>query len=64
VLGVAVSGPVGRAAVGVGRPPVGAGVLGFQCCEDDTATIEAVTALGDTDAWRQTTAERMLLHVL
>lgn len=45
-------------------PPVGAGVLGLQCREDDTATIEAVTALGDADAWRQTTAERMLLHVL
>ena len=45
-------------------PPVGAGVLGLQCREDDTATIEAVSALGDPDAWRQTTAERMLLHVL
>lgn len=45
-------------------PPVGAGVLGLQCREDDTATIEAVTALGDTDTWRQTTAERMLLHIL
>lgn len=45
-------------------PPVGAGVLGVQCREDDTATIEAVTALGDPQAWRQTTAERMLLHML
>jgi hydroxymethylbilane synthase len=45
-------------------PPVGAGVLGLQCREDDPATIEAVTVLGDTEAWRQTTAERMLLHVL
>lgn len=51
-------------AVDVMCPPVGAGVLGLQCREDDTATIEAVTALGDPDAWRQTTAERMLLHVL
>ena len=45
-------------------PPIGAGVLGLQCREDDPATIEAVSALGDADAWRQTTAERMLLHVL
>lgn len=45
-------------------PPVGAGVLGLQCREDDTGTIEAVSRLGDTEAWRQTTAERMLLHVL
>jgi hydroxymethylbilane synthase len=45
-------------------PPVGAGVLGVQCRDDDTATIEAVTRLGDSEAWRQTTAERMLLHVL
>lgn len=45
-------------------PPLGAGVLGLQCREDDTATIEAVTALGDPQAWRQITAERTLLHVL
>jgi hydroxymethylbilane synthase len=45
-------------------PPIGAGVLGLQCREDDTATIEAVAGLGDTDAWKETTAERMLLHVL
>ncbi|HZN74589.1 MAG TPA: hydroxymethylbilane synthase [Micromonosporaceae bacterium] len=45
-------------------PPVGAGVLGLQCREDDTATIEAMTALGDADTWRQTTAERMMLHIL
>ncbi|WKX73218.1 hydroxymethylbilane synthase [Streptomyces sp. XD-27] len=45
-------------------PPIGAGVLALQCREEDTATIEAVTALGDTDAWREITAERMLLHVL
>lgn len=45
-------------------PPVGAGVLGLQCRVDDTATIEAASQLGDVAAWRQTTAERMLLHVL
>ncbi|WP_277740165.1 hydroxymethylbilane synthase [Streptomyces sp. LX-29] len=45
-------------------PPIGAGVLALQCREDDTATIEAVSGLGDADAWREMTAERMLLHVL
>ncbi|WP_432586297.1 hydroxymethylbilane synthase [Streptomyces sp. HD1123-B1] len=45
-------------------PPIGAGVLGLQCREDDTATIDAVAGLGDTDAWKEVTAERMLLHVL
>jgi hydroxymethylbilane synthase len=45
-------------------PPVGAGVLGLQARAEDTTTIEAVSGLGDPQAWRQTTAERMLLHVL
>lgn len=45
-------------------PPIGAGVLGLQCRQDDTAIIEAVTPLGDPQTWRQVTAERMLLHVL
>ena len=45
-------------------PPIGAGILGLQCRADDAATIDAVAGLGDPDAWRQTTAERMLLHVL
>lgn len=45
-------------------PPVGAGVIGLQCREDDPTTVEAVSALGDPQAWAQTTAERMLLHVL
>lgn len=39
-------------------------MLGLQCREDDMATIEAVTALGDPQAWQQTIAERTLLHVL
>ncbi|MCD5313802.1 hydroxymethylbilane synthase [Kineosporia babensis] len=45
-------------------PPVGAGVLGLQCREDDSAMIELVDRLGSPDTWRETTAERMLLHVL
>ncbi|GLF94045.1 hydroxymethylbilane synthase [Streptomyces yaizuensis] len=45
-------------------PPIGAGVLALQCREDDEVTIEAVSALGDRAAYRETTAERMLLHVL
>lgn len=45
-------------------PPIGAGVLGLQCREDDTTTIDAVAGLGDADVWKEITAERMLLHVL
>ncbi|HEU5333537.1 MAG TPA: hydroxymethylbilane synthase [Actinocrinis sp.] len=45
-------------------PPVGAGILVLQCREDDAATIEAVTRLGDHGTWREATAERMFLHVL
>ncbi|QES46469.1 hydroxymethylbilane synthase [Streptomyces venezuelae] len=45
-------------------PPIGAGILALQCREDDTATIDAVSDLGDKDAWREATAERMFLHVL
>ncbi|MFF8652780.1 hydroxymethylbilane synthase [Streptomyces huasconensis] len=45
-------------------PPIGAGILALQCREDDTTTIDAVTGLGDKNAWREATAERMFLHVL
>ncbi|MFC9426522.1 hydroxymethylbilane synthase [Streptomyces sp. NPDC056987] len=45
-------------------PPIGAGVLALQCREDDTALIDAVSGLGDPDTYRETTAERMFLHVL
>ncbi|MFE2021583.1 hydroxymethylbilane synthase [Streptomyces sp. NPDC059499] len=45
-------------------PPIGAGVLALQCREDDTATIEAVSGLNHPDTYRETTAERMFLHVL
>jgi hydroxymethylbilane synthase len=45
-------------------PPVGAGILALQCREDDADTVEAVAGLGDAATWRETTAERMLLHVL
>ncbi|WP_051967635.1 hydroxymethylbilane synthase [Kitasatospora mediocidica] len=45
-------------------PPIGAGVLALQCREDDAVTSAAVAGLGDAGAWRETTAERMFLHVL
>ncbi|MCW3844625.1 hydroxymethylbilane synthase [Micromonospora yasonensis] len=45
-------------------PPIGAGILGLQCRTDDADTIAAVTDLGDPRTWRETSAERMLLHVL
>ncbi|MGW2115523.1 hydroxymethylbilane synthase [Streptomyces zhihengii] len=45
-------------------PPIGAGVLALQCREHDTEVVDAVSGLGDPDAHRETTAERMLLHVL
>ncbi|MFH8407100.1 hydroxymethylbilane synthase [Streptomyces sp. NPDC018019] len=45
-------------------PPIGAGILALQCRDDDTGTIDAVSALGDRDAYREATAERMFLHVL
>lgn len=45
-------------------PPIGAGVLGLQCREDDRATIDLVAGLGDPEVWREVSAERMFLHVL
>ncbi|MEU5463836.1 hydroxymethylbilane synthase [Streptomyces althioticus] len=45
-------------------PPVGAGVLALQCREGDTDLIEAAAVLNHPDTHRETTAERMLLHVL
>ncbi|MFF3628517.1 hydroxymethylbilane synthase [Streptomyces sp. NPDC002164] len=45
-------------------PPIGAGVLALQCREGDAELIDTVSALGDHDAYRETQAERMLLHVL
>ncbi len=45
-------------------PPIGAGVLGLQCREGDTDVIDAVSDLGHAPTWRETTAERMFLHVL
>ncbi|MDT3399961.1 hydroxymethylbilane synthase [Streptomyces sp. B1866] len=45
-------------------PPIGAGVLGLQCREDDAPVIEVVSALNDPATWRETEAERMFLHVL
>lgn len=45
-------------------PPIGAGVLALQCREGDTGLIDLVSALGDPATHRETTAERMFLHVL
>ncbi|MFE0629685.1 hydroxymethylbilane synthase [Streptomyces sp. NPDC058864] len=45
-------------------PPIGAGVLALQCREGDGETIDVVSDLGDPAAHRETTAERMFLHVL
>lgn len=45
-------------------PPIGAGVLGLQCRDNDDVLIEILTPLNDVDTWRQTTAERMCLHAL
>ncbi|GHA65321.1 hydroxymethylbilane synthase [Streptomyces termitum] len=45
-------------------PPIGAGVLALQCREGDTELIDLVSGLGDRGAYRETQAERMLLHVL
>lgn len=45
-------------------PPIGAGVLALQCREGDAELIDVVSPLGDHDAYRETQAERMLLHVL
>ena len=45
-------------------PPIGAGILALQCRQDDTATIDTVSGLGDPAAWKEATAERMFLHVL
>ncbi|MFI6892610.1 hydroxymethylbilane synthase [Streptomyces sp. NPDC050256] len=45
-------------------PPIGAGVLALQCREGDAELIDLVSALGDPVTHRETTAERMFLHVL
>lgn len=45
-------------------PPIGAGVLALQCREGDAELIDLISGLGDRDAYRETQAERMLLHVL
>ena len=45
-------------------PAVGSGTLVLQCRAEDDRVIEAVGALNDAETYRQTTAERMLLHVL
>ncbi|OON82850.1 hydroxymethylbilane synthase [Streptomyces tsukubensis] len=45
-------------------PPIGAGILALQCREDDHATIDTVSGLGDPATHREASAERMFLHVL
>lgn len=45
-------------------PPIGAGVLALQCREGDAELIDLVSELGDPATHRETTAERMFLHVL
>ncbi|MER7726444.1 hydroxymethylbilane synthase [Streptomyces sp. NPDC096323] len=45
-------------------PPIGAGVLALQCREGDSDLIDLVSELGDPATHRETTAERMFLHVL
>ncbi|MFD6935257.1 hydroxymethylbilane synthase [Streptomyces goshikiensis] len=45
-------------------PPIGAGVLALQCRAADDATIGVISDLGHPATYRETTAERMLLHVL
>ncbi|RKN45703.1 hydroxymethylbilane synthase [Streptomyces hoynatensis] len=45
-------------------PPIGAGVLGLQCREDDTEVIDLVSGLSDPGTFREMEAERMFLHVL
>lgn len=50
--------------VGTMCPPIGAGVLGLQCREDDGTIAELLERLGSVRTGRETTAERMMLHVL
>ncbi|MFF2503723.1 hydroxymethylbilane synthase [Streptomyces sp. NPDC058067] len=45
-------------------PPIGAGILALQCREGDTELIDTISGLGDPDAHREASAERMFLHVL
>jgi len=45
-------------------PPIGAGVLGLQCREDDAEVVDLVSGLSDPGTWREMEAERMFLHAL
>ena len=45
-------------------PAVGSGTLVLQCREDDTSTRDLAVSLGDPRAWRETVAERTMLHIL
>lgn len=45
-------------------PAVGSGTLVLQCRDDDTATRDLAISIGDPTVWRETVAERTLLHIL
>jgi hydroxymethylbilane synthase len=45
-------------------PAVGSGTLVLQCRDDDTATRDLAMSIGDLRTWRETVAERTLLHIL
>lgn len=45
-------------------PAVGSGTLVLQCREDDADTRDLAVGLGDARAWRETVAERTMLHIL
>ncbi|MEK8105321.1 hypothetical protein NKG94_09280 [Micromonospora sp. M12] len=45
-------------------PAVGSGTLVLQCRDDDTGTRDLAASLGDSRAWRETVAERTMLHIL
>ena len=45
-------------------PAIGSGTLVLQCRDDDAATHDLASALGDTRSWHETVAERTLLHIL
>jgi hydroxymethylbilane synthase len=45
-------------------PAIGSGTLVLQCRDDDPASRDLAVSLGDATAWRETVAERTLLHIL
>ncbi|MEV1159503.1 hydroxymethylbilane synthase [Micromonospora chokoriensis] len=45
-------------------PAVGSGTLVLQCRDDDTRTRDLAASLNDPRTWRETMAERTMLHIL